>query len=167
MKEGNAISDHVAAVGDPAGNRPGGPSIHLSPSVAPGRPGAWCRLLSRRTTLYDWVSFFVPAFFAMLDKQNRCSVSMSIRCVTRFGSSPEHGNTELLRFSDRNRRAQVSRADRGGSVTFSWQAFGDGVRDDNLRLYQVGATPSLSASGCRVFGYTEATRRTSRRGSGG
>jgi phosphoglycolate phosphatase-like HAD superfamily hydrolase len=121
-------------------------------------------ILDMDNTLYDWIDYFVPAIYAMLPVAARLlnvdddTLREDLRAV-----HVAHRNTEQpfalletravdMRFPD------LSRREKHDILKPAFDAFNE-VRKQRLRLYP-GVHETLAkikATGCRLFGHTEAT----------
>ena len=115
-------------------------------------------------TLYDWVSYFVPAIQAMLNVAARLlNVSDHVLRADLRAVHVAHGNTEhpFALLETRTVRQSLPDLDvkqRHAVLLPAFAAFNT-IRDDRLHLYPgVDETlRSIRATGCRVIGHTEAT----------
>jgi len=121
-------------------------------------------ILDMDNTLYDWVSYFVPAIHAMLAEAARlldvdeAKLRDDLRAV-----HVSHGNTEqpfaLLETQVVGKRLPTfDRRERHDFLEPAFDAFNE-VRKERLQLYPgVRETlQAINATGCRLFGHTEAT----------
>jgi phosphoglycolate phosphatase len=115
-------------------------------------------------TLYDWVAFFVPALYAMLDEAARVldvdvdDLRDQLRAIHRRYGNTEHPFALLETAAVERRFPGATAAARRERLTSAFAAF-DAVRDQRLRLYPgvLETLATISKTGCRVVGYTEAT----------
>ena len=113
-------------------------------------------------TLYDWVSYFVAAFYAMVDEAVRVTgcdrerLLDDLRTVHRYHHDSEHPfsllETEMVQvlFPGQSKKEIARRLDS------AFHAF-NASRKENLRLYPGvrGALEALSRSGITIVAHTE------------
>lgn len=121
-------------------------------------------ILDMDNTLYDWVGYFVPAIRAMLSEAahllnvDEARLKEDLRAV-----NVSHGNTEqpFALLETRVVLERLPRLNRRGRHDFLAPAFDafNNVRKERLQLYpSVRETLQvIKATGCRLFGHTEAT----------
>jgi phosphoglycolate phosphatase-like HAD superfamily hydrolase len=115
-------------------------------------------------TLYDWVSYFVPAVHAMLAVAARVldadenQLRSDLRAVHVAHGNTEHPFALLETQAVASRLPTLNRRERHDVLKPAFDAFNE-VRKDRLQLYP-GVRETLhtiKAAGCRLFGHTEAT----------
>ena len=121
-------------------------------------------ILDMDNTLYDWVSYFVPAVRAMLAEAARlldideAQLREDLRAVHVARGNTEHPFALLETRTVASHLTALSRQERYDFLKPAFTAFNN-VRDQRLRLYP-GVLETLKAirgAGCRLFGHTEAT----------
>jgi phosphoglycolate phosphatase-like HAD superfamily hydrolase len=121
-------------------------------------------ILDMDNTLYDWISYFVPAVRAMLAEAARLlnideeSLRADIRTVHVARGNVEHPFALLETQAVAMRLPGLSRPERYELLKPAFAVFND-VRNKRLRLYP-GVFETLTVikdTGCRLLGHTEAT----------
>lgn len=113
-------------------------------------------------TLYDWVEFFVPAFYAMVGvavellSVDREELLDDLQAVHRARGSVEHPFALLEASVVRSRMPDLDPRERHDRLLPAFDAF-DRARSQHLRLYPtVRATlTAIRATGCPVVAHTE------------
>jgi FMN phosphatase YigB (HAD superfamily) len=129
-----------------------------------GTPLVNAVILDMDNTLYDWVSYFVPAVHAMLAEAARLldvneeQLREDLRAVHVARGNTEHPFALLETRSVASRLPALNRQERYEFLTPAFGAFNN-VRDQRLRLYPgvFETLKEIKRAECRLFGHTEAT----------
>jgi len=121
-------------------------------------------ILDMDNTLYDWISYFVPAIRAMLSQASRLldvdqgQLREDLRTVHVARGNVEHPFALLETRSVAKQLPNLTRSERYEVLKPAFAAFNE-VRNMSLQLYP-GVAETLQAiknTGCRLLGHTEAT----------
>ena len=121
-------------------------------------------ILDMDNTLYDWISYFVPAIHAMLAEAARLldvdedQLRSDLKAVHVARGNTEHPFALLETRTVTNCLPMLNRRERHDVLKPAFDAFNN-VRKQRLQLYPgVRETlQTIKATGCRLFGHTEAT----------
>ena len=115
-------------------------------------------------TLYDWVSYFVPSIHAMVTEAARLidvdedQLRTDLKAVHVARGNTEHPFALLETQTVASRLSMLNRRERYDLLKPAFDAFNE-VRKERLQLYPGvrEALEIIKATGCRLFGHTEAT----------
>jgi FMN phosphatase YigB (HAD superfamily) len=127
------------------------------------RPHIELLIVDLDNTLYDWIGFFVPAFYRMIDaaveilKVDRETLLTDIQVVHQKYGNSEHPFALLETEIVKNRFPGKSRAELAKLLDPAFHAFNK-KRKELLRLFPgvLETLQSIHKSGCKIVAYTEA-----------